>query len=338
MPTPKNLGELDDSGVWDLAQIEDKVVQPTQWLTVGTDTYKAMPFTRPFLSPGVYTVSRDNNDNQPIFIKKPMHSDETIIIKDSFAASVIKECRQFWGLAPVFKENGFLHRRGYLLYGPQGTGKSSIVREMVEDVIARGGVVLLCGNPAFFSPALKTLRQVEPNRPVICVFEDIDAIIGKYGEDEILAILDGTNQVDHVINVATTNYPERLDKRIISRPRRFDRVHKVLAPNEATRTAYLKAKLPKGYNLAKWTKATKDLSFAALAEAIVSVICLGNDFDETINILRNMEKGHPSSEDFGGEKNGLGFGVGDHDDEDGCGDAECNECYPVRLKSKPKFS
>src|ERR1017187_1432350 len=183
----KRIDEIQDKGIWNMADLEEKIAQPTQWVTVNADTYKPMPFTREFLPAGVFLVARDNNDGQPLFIKKPMHSDETVIIKDSFSETLLKECKQFWSLQGVFKKNGFLHRRGYLLYGPQGVGKSSIVREMIDDVIDRGGLVLLCQNPTFFSSALKTLRTVEPARPVLCVYEDIDAIIAKYGEDEILA-------------------------------------------------------------------------------------------------------------------------------------------------------
>ena len=44
---------------------------------------------------------------------------------------------------------------------------------------------------------------------MICIFEDIDAIIQNYGDCVLLQWLDGHHQVDRVINLATTNYPER---------------------------------------------------------------------------------------------------------------------------------
>src|SRR5205814_9509954 len=102
------------------------------------------------------------------------------------------------------------HRRGYVLYGPHGCGKSSIVRQVSEDVVQRDGVVRLCGAPAVLTRGLVVLRRIEPLRPVVCVLEDIDAIVAAHGDEELLSLLDGESQVDHVLNVATTNYPEQL--------------------------------------------------------------------------------------------------------------------------------
>ncbi len=112
--------------------------------------------------------------------------------------------------------------------------------------------------------------------------------------------------IDGVLNIATTNYPERLDKRLVSRPRRFDRVLKVDVPSDAVRKEFLKFKLPKGSDIKEWVKKTKDMSLAAVTEAIISVTCLGNDLDDTIAILKSLEKDSPSSEDFG-SKATLGF-------------------------------
>ena len=153
-------------------------------------------------------------------------------------------------------------------------------------------------------------REVEPNRPVVCVFEDIDAIIDRYGESELLSLLDGDSQVDKVVNIATTNYPERLDKRIVSRPRRFDRLIKVEVPADEVRKAFLKAKLPKTQSVDTWFKLTKGLSFAGLSECIISVICLGNDLEETIAVLKEIEERTPQLAEFGGK---MGFDTGRDD-------------------------
>jgi SpoVK/Ycf46/Vps4 family AAA+-type ATPase len=141
---------------------------------------------------------------------------------------------------------------------------------------------------------------------MVCIFEDIDAIIKRYGEDLLLSVLDGSNMVDRVLNIGTTNYPEHLDKRIVSRPRRFDRVIKISAPNKKIRKEFLAKKLPKGEDVEKWVRMTEGLSFAGMTEAIISVTCLGNKFEDTIKILTDLENGHPSSGDFG-TKVPLGF-------------------------------
>lgn len=306
---------LHDDGVWDVKNTEKGNDTFTQYASFGTRTYKALPKTTSQLQPGVYSVNRDNNDGEPLFIRRDLKTDDIMLFKESLADEIFTEIDQFWTQRDKFVKGGFLHRRGYMLYGPQGTGKSSIVSQIIKDIVDRGGLVFTCDNPAFFAKGLTVFRQVEPNRPLVCIFEDIDAIIKRWGDSELLQVLDGDNQVDRVLNIATTNYPEMLDKRIISRPRRFDRIIKILAPSDAVRREYLKRKLPKGEKLEVWFKKTSGLSFAGLTEALISVTCLGNDLDATIEILKDIENGHASSEDFG-TKNKLGFGTDDDDEDD----------------------
>ncbi len=310
---PQNASP-EHNGVWSLDELEEKVIKPTSWGSVGSRTYKAFSITHPKLPAGAYTISLDRNDDRIIYVRRDVKTDRIISFKDSLASGILKEVGTFWNRGQKFAEVGFLHRRGYLLYGPQGTGKSSLVQQIVADVVKRDGVVLICENPKFFNMALTTFRQTEPDRNLVCIFEDIDAIIKRYGEDELLSILDGSNMVTRVLNIATTNYPELLDRRIISRPRRFDRVIKIEAPIESIRREFLKQKLPKSANLKEWVETTNGLSFAGMAEAIISVYCLGNGLTETLKILRDIEKGHPSSDDFGKK---VGFdAAGDIDEDD----------------------
>ena len=180
------------------------------------------------------------------------------------------------------------------------------MRQVIQDVVQRDGVVLLCGAPAVLTRGLVVLRRIEPLWPVVCVLEDIDAIVAAHGDEEMLSLLDGESQVDHVLNVATTNYPEQLDRRFVARPRRFDRVVRIDAADKLTRRSYLAAKLPgaDAAELERWVRATEGLSLAALTEAVISVRCLGNGFEETIALLRRMGTGRASSREFAA---GAGF-------------------------------
>lgn len=300
-----------EDGIWDIDELEEKVIKPNQWAAVGSKTFKAVSVTHTKLPSGCYSINKDMQDGASVFIGKTIKIDDIMAFHDGLTETFLKEVNEFWGKEKVFKDHGFLHRRGYLLYGSQGTGKSSIVWQVAQDVIKRGGIVFVCQNPEFFSKGLTVFRQVEPDRPIVCVFEDIDAIIHKYGETEILQLLDGDNQVDRVINIATTNYPELLDKRIVSRPRRFDRLLKVLNPSDKIRIEFLKKKLPKSENQKEWIKKTEGLSFAALTESLISVLCLGNELDETVTILKDIESKEPKSSDFGKSK--VGFNNEDDD-------------------------
>ena len=267
-----------------------------QWIRPGARRYQAAQhtFVRE-LPAGLYTLVPDHLGDM-VFERRDVRVDALIRLPGGVADVVLREVEHFWTLAPTFAAHGFLHRRGYLLYGPHGCGKTSIVQQIVGDTIAHAGVVFVCGKPAFLTRALATFRRVEPARRVVCVFEDIDAIVQEHGEDELLALLDGEARIDQVLNVATTNYPERLDRRFVARPRRFDRVLRIEPPDGATRRAFLAAKLgADDPELERWAEATDGLSLAALAEAVISVRCLGHALDETVDLLRRMSRGRASS-------------------------------------------
>lgn len=297
-----------DDGVWNVDKVEEAHADSVQWGLVGARTYKGFPKTQNQLPAGVYGVSIDRNDDKAIFFRKEIHTDDILKLEASVTESVIEEIQTFWSKEKIFKDLGFLHRRGYLFYGPQGTGKSSVVRQIMSDVVKRDGLVFICDNPKFFNQGLMTVRQAEPKRPIVCVFEDIDAIIMRYGEDELLGVLDGANMIDHVLNIATTNYPERLDRRIVSRPRRFDRVLKIGLPTTEMRREFLNAQLPrlKPAKIEDLVQKTSALSMAGLTEMIISVYCLGNTLEHTLEILTAMQEGSPTSDEFG-KKGKFGF-------------------------------
>jgi SpoVK/Ycf46/Vps4 family AAA+-type ATPase len=105
-----------------------------------------------------------------------------------------------------------------------------------------------------------------------------------------------------VVNLASTNYPERLDRRIIARPRRFDRLLRIESPTAALREAYFARKLPELTNsqLARWVELSDGLPFAALTELVISVECLGHDLAAAAETLRELDRHMPSSDQFGG--------------------------------------
>ncbi len=124
--------------------------------------------------------------------------------------------------------------------------------------------------------------------------EDIDSLAGE-GRSQtarLLNILDGVKQIEGVVYIATTNYPEKLQERITNRPSRFDRRYKVELPNEEIRRAYINHKLSdddlKNVDVDLWVSKTDGMSLSHLKEVVVSVIVMGRTFEETINNLEEL--------------------------------------------------
>lgn len=217
-------------------------------------------------------------------------TDSLIPFPDTKSDLVISEIELFWKLQKKFRSFGFSHKRGYLLWGPPGSGKTCTVAMIINKMVKKGGLVIIADHPMVLSGALANLRAVEPNRELVVIWEDIDAVIERFGESEVLSVLDGESQVDNVIFIATTNYPEKLDSRITNRPSRFDRIEKIDMPSAEARRIYLEAKGCKTVmGDVDLVVETTGMSIAHLRELIVGIWCLGNDPKDVLTRLKKMK-------------------------------------------------
>ena len=287
---PKRKRKKDSSS---LEKNDAKFTQFTEFgqgFTISGRTHKR-------LESGVYTI--EFYEGMPIFVPKNVKSDKWINFRDGIINEILGEIDKFWEKKEAFEKFDVLHRRGFLFYGPAGTGKSILCKQIMSRIVDDDGIVFYCDHPSLMSKGINYYRQIEPDRKITVVFEDIDAIISKYGESDLLAYLDGEDSNNYIFNIATTNYPEKLDRRIVSRPRRFDRIIKIGFPDENMRSFYFKEKLfIEKEELEKWVEASDKFTFAALTELVISVKCLDMDFDEAVKKIRELMDNSPHSDDF----------------------------------------
>jgi len=127
-------------------------------------------------------------------------------------------------------------------------------------------------------------------------------------EERLLSLLDGKTQIDHVLFIATTNYPERLDQRLRARPSRFDRVEVIAAPSGEVRRAYLKKRVPdlSAVEIDDWIALSEGFSIAHLKELVLAVRCLGVDLNDAAKRIKAGLKPRQSSENFARSRMGFG--------------------------------
>ena len=144
--------------------------------------------------------------------------------------------------------------KGVLLYGPPGTGKTLLARaianESQSNFISVKGPELLT---KYVGESEKGVREIfskaRENAPTVVFFDEIDAIAGERGSgsdsnvtervvSQLLTELDGLEEMEDVVVIATTNRPDLIDNALL-RPGRLDRHIHVPVPDEEARRKIL---------------------------------------------------------------------------------------------------
>ena len=250
------------------------------------------------LEPGFYELGTDSQMGI-FFERKNVNTDDLFQLPSEELKDIIKDIETFWKRSDKYEEYGFLHKRGILMYGDPGAGKSGIIQLCTKHLIEEmNGVVINLSTGdhiEYYSQIIGSFRSVEKSRPLIVILEDIDSIAGEgtWSTSMLLNMLDGVKQIGNVVYIATTNYPEKLEERITNRPSRFDRRYEILMPNAEVRESYIRHKLKeedlKNIEIEKWIKESEGMSLAHMRELVISVIAMGNSFEDTIRRLNGLK-------------------------------------------------
>lgn len=275
--------------VEDGVDIESSSSNPSRWARSGSMYWGVQDSTN-VLPTGMYTGHYSQGVGYYLD-KKANLTDGLIHLPDSASDSVLDEITRFAELKSEFLARNLVYKRGIFLWGPPGSGKTSTVSQIVDIVINKmGGIAYMVEDPNIASECLKLIRRVEPDRQIVAIFEDMDALIACYGEAKYLSILDGENQVDNIIYVATTNYPERIDKRFINRPSRFDTVMRVGMPTAPARAIYLANKEPSltQSEIDEYVRLSEGFSLAHMREFIIATRVFKCEVEWAAKKLRAM--------------------------------------------------
>lgn len=282
----------------------------SQWSSHDDSVFVPAAKTTPRLTPAIYSAQVDQKVGLHL-VRTPVLDQDLIRFPETNIDKVVNEIELFWDRQGLFDEYRLPHKRGIILYGPPGSGKSCAIQLIIRDVIRRQGICLQFTYPPVFVEGLRVIREIEPDTPVVVIMEDLDSIIARYNESEVLNLLDGVNQSDRIVFLATTNYPEKLGPRIIDRPSRFDKRIEIDWPNEESRRIYLRHLIGAdrldefNVDLDKWVDDTDEFSFAHLKELFVATVIMGDPYRDAIETLRHMRDDKVDGR--GGAGSGFGF-------------------------------
>ncbi|KZT69336.1 P-loop containing nucleoside triphosphate hydrolase protein [Daedalea quercina L-15889] len=207
--------------------------------------------------------------------KRPLKS---IILERGIKEKLLNDARRFLGSAEWYAERGIPFRRGYLLYGAPGSGKTSVIQSLAGELGL--DVYVLTLNRAGLDDSTLCQLVAELPRRCIALIEDIDAAffqsvsrrtpggddsghnegvvsLGKGGDKRdaaqcrvslsgLLNALDGIASQDGRILFATTNHYAALDP-ALTRPGRMDlHIEFKLADKDQAEELFFRFFIPSG--------------------------------------------------------------------------------------------
>jgi AAA+ superfamily predicted ATPase len=183
----------------------------------------------------------------------------------------------------AYKEFGIPVKRGIILHGPPGTGKTQVCKALAN---SSEGYSVLYVLPKDFDPqrggVARIANMAQDLAPCLLIMEDIDFIakdrqLGSAGMViELMNYLDGLEEFGDIVTFGTTNHLDIIEDAIKNRPGRFDRLIDIGKPDQPEREAMIRIFTSRfcieGVDVAKFAK-TLGEKMENLAGAHIKDIC-----------------------------------------------------------------
>ncbi len=172
---------------------------------------------------------------------------DDIILPDELKHEIFNDVESFFA-----KGINIYHRlklkpfRKLLLAGVPGTGKTMICNALAKWGLEQNYLVIYISSADQAGSTFGKIQHAlhvasNSNKPAIIILEELDAYLHEQEKALVLNVLDGSESFDNTrgtILIATTNYPEAIDERVLKRPGRLDRIYiipEIRDPNAAIR-------------------------------------------------------------------------------------------------------
>jgi len=162
-------------------------------------------------------------------LTKPPRAKTSVVLDEDLAEHLLHDAGVFLKSAQWYKDSGIPYRRGYLLFGPPGCGKTSFC-QVLAGALKLDICMLSLSNDKLDDNMLAQNFRDAPQSAIL-LLEDVDAVFVNRDKGSgsksgvsfsgLLNAIDGVASQEGRIFFMTTNHLERLDEALI-RPGRCD--------------------------------------------------------------------------------------------------------------------
>ena len=258
------------------------------------------------------------------FLDVKARSWDSIVLDTETKAEIGANTVDFLRRKDEWAKYGIPLKRGILLAGEPGTGKTIICRALMAE--AEGITCVTTNGYALDDDDYITelYELAEDLSPSIVFIEDID-LIGQNRMEfgytrgsallSLLAVMDGVEEQREVVTIATTNCLETMDKALSQRPARFDRVIKLSRPSIEQRIELVRSlceKIPLDEETQEYiADKTENCTPAQLQEIVYSLV-IQRPAEQIELSLTKADIDLAVSRINDKSRNRLGFGGGNH--------------------------
>lgn len=162
---------------------------------------------------------------------------EDLFLPQNIKTEIKNLVESFLASKDFYHQNKMPWKRGVLLYGKPGNGKTSIIKTLMSMYNFKPVTIVPGANDESIREAFS---YAEEQSPSLLYFEDLDSILEKNDISSFLNLMDGISAKNGLLVLATANDVKKLKSSITDRPSRFDRKFEIPLPNQEMSYAYLK--------------------------------------------------------------------------------------------------
>ena len=238
-------------GLQEVSKEEDSDKKQYFQYKIKGDGFYPMGSTVTTIPAGFYKPAYDSYSGEHYLMKKNVITPKLYELPNESHDLILNNIKKFWESEEKYRKFKVVYKRNILLYSVPGNGKTCLINLLCRELIEKHNGVIICIDTQreleYYSKMMGKFREIEPNRKVITIIEDFERLAkDDFFSALLLQILDGNEQLDSVVTIATTNYPEKLEKRFTCRPSRFNLVVEVQKPTRDVREFYITNKLKDG--------------------------------------------------------------------------------------------
>ena len=223
----------------------------------------------------VWQVVRGSAAHDGPRVKRRRNAGKELVLNDELRKQIDRDVLGFFkpSVRRLYKKLAVPYRRGVLLHGPPGNGKTSLIR-MVGARLPKIPFLLLRPDRQINAGQLRAIiDRWQRQAPAVLVIEDLNWLLEQVDVSAFLNLIDGIERetAKGLLLLATTNYPEKLDPAVNNRPGRFDVVVELPNPDEGLRRAFFDKNFGDAVSAETRETAAKKadgLSFAHLREVL----------------------------------------------------------------------